>query len=113
MTYTPAEAFAQDEGDLGTVIDAGGGHYLMPTTCHGHPEDGWTGFIEVHPDPKTGKPCRGGLALRGHGHGTRGDGSPRPEWDLVSAEPLTLAPSILCRVCGSHGFVRSGRWVGA
>lgn len=34
-------------------------------------------------------------------------------WDLVSEEPLTLSPSLLCRACGHHGFVRDGRWVPA
>jgi len=32
-------------------------------------------------------------------------------WDVVSLEPLTISPSLLCRVCGHHGFVRNGRWV--
>ena len=34
-------------------------------------------------------------------------------WDLVSVEPLTLSPSLLCRGCGHHGFIREGRWVPA
>ena len=31
-------------------------------------------------------------------------------WDLVSESPLTISPSILCRGCGHHGYVRDGRW---
>lgn len=31
-------------------------------------------------------------------------------WDLVSESPLTLSPSILCRACGDHGFIRNGKW---
>lgn len=42
-----------------------------------------------------------------------GDGSDRPEWDLIKADPLTLAPSILCQVCKRHGFVRERKWVEA
>lgn len=34
-------------------------------------------------------------------------------WDLVSEKPLTLAPSLLCRLCGHHGFIRDGKWVPA
>lgn len=34
-------------------------------------------------------------------------------WDLIQEEPLTLSPSLLCRACGSHGFIREGRWVPA
>ena len=33
-------------------------------------------------------------------------------WMLESKEPLTLSPSFLCH-CGHHGFIRSGKWVGA
>ena len=38
----------------------------------------------------------------------------RPDgWDLVSEEPLAVAPSVLCTACGHHGFIREGRWVPA
>lgn len=43
--------------------------------------------------------------------------SVRPEdpdgWEVVSEEPLTLSPSLLCRACGHHGFIRVGRWISA
>lgn len=34
-------------------------------------------------------------------------------WDVIQREPLTLSPSLLCRGCGSHGFIQNGRWVPA
>jgi hypothetical protein len=34
-------------------------------------------------------------------------------WTVESWEPLTLSPSLLCRTCGRHGFIRQGRWVEA
>jgi hypothetical protein len=34
-------------------------------------------------------------------------------WKVESWEPLTLSPSLLCRECGDHGFVRKGKWVPA
>lgn len=34
-------------------------------------------------------------------------------WDLISEEPLTLSPSLLCRACGHHGFIRGGKWIPA
>lgn len=37
----------------------------------------------------------------------------RPVWTVESFEPLTLSPSLLCRLCGDHGFVRQGQWVPA
>lgn len=40
-------------------------------------------------------------------------GQNRPKWTLVSDEPLTLHPSVLCRTCGLHGWIQQGRWVSA
>lgn len=37
----------------------------------------------------------------------------RPRWQVVSWQPLTLSPSLLCRSCGLHGWIRDGRWVPA
>ena len=34
-------------------------------------------------------------------------------WKIESPDPLTLSPSILCRRCGDHGFIRNGKWVPA
>lgn len=34
-------------------------------------------------------------------------------WDIVALQPLTLSPSLLCRACGHHGFIRDGSWVPA
>jgi hypothetical protein len=35
----------------------------------------------------------------------------RPTWRLETRDPLTVWPSLLCRICGDHGFIRGGRWV--
>ena len=34
-------------------------------------------------------------------------------WTVQQREPLTISPSILCKQCGTHGFFREGKWVGA
>jgi hypothetical protein len=34
-------------------------------------------------------------------------------WVVESENPLTLSPSLLCRSCGFHGFIKQGRWVPA
>jgi hypothetical protein len=31
-------------------------------------------------------------------------------WEVVSEDPLTLAPSVACRTCGHHGWIRNGAW---
>lgn len=35
--------------------------------------------------------------------------SSSPTWEVLSEDPLTLSPSILCS-CGHHGFIRAGKW---
>lgn len=32
-------------------------------------------------------------------------------WTIVSKEPLTVSPSILCHACKSHGFITDGKWI--
>ncbi len=32
-------------------------------------------------------------------------------YELASWEPLTMPESLLCRNCGTHGYIREGRWV--
>lgn len=34
----------------------------------------------------------------------------RPVWTVESWDPLTLSPSIACRLCGDHGYIRDDRW---
>ncbi len=34
-------------------------------------------------------------------------------WTVEQDSPLTISPSLLCRACGHHGFIRGGRWVPA
>jgi hypothetical protein len=34
-------------------------------------------------------------------------------WDVVSLDPPTFTPSLLCNSCGDHGFITDGRWVPA
>ena len=40
-------------------------------------------------------------------------GGASPVWTVESYDPLTLSPSLLCRACGDHGYIRGGRWVRA
>jgi hypothetical protein len=34
-------------------------------------------------------------------------------WAVESWDPLTISPSVLCKLCNDHGFIRGGRWVRA
>ena len=48
---------------------------------------------------------------------TKGLFADEAKWQVISWEPLTVAPSLLCRAplerggeCGDHGFIREGKW---
>lgn len=49
--------------------------------------------------------CAGFVPFKSH--------NPDYGWDVHSLDPLHLEPSLLCRLCGSHGFIRAGVWVPA
>ena len=85
-------------------IDLGGG-YIGHLIMSEHHESGFGAVSITHPKPDGGA-C---------GHIATWDGSQPPErtWQLVSLRPLTLSPSLLCRICGDHGFIRDGKWVPA
>ncbi len=121
---------------MSTGHDLGGGHTFTwlvgdPAT---HPtedarllrwrgqEETLVGIIEWHPDGGEGE--HRDIAAAGDGmcggavmfvRSTSEAG--RPLWTIVSLDPLDLQPSILCSPskggCGSHGWIRGGRWVGA
>jgi hypothetical protein len=69
------------------------------------------GLIERHPRPDTVVPCEGGVLF--DLDGVREMFPDRALWQVVSFEPLTITPSLLCRRCGRHGFITAGRWTPA
>lgn len=73
------------------------------------PEAHRRGLIWFHRKPD-GSECVGSTCFKGqHVPGEPGGA----EWDVVSWEPLTISPSLLCLDCGAHGFIRDGKWVPA
>ena len=67
--------------------------------------DEWVGLIEFH---MHGETVSGGYIPFNGASTTAGD-----QWTVVSREPLTLSPSIACRSCSHHGWIRDGKWVAA
>lgn len=61
------------------------------------------GLMEWHWDQISERWCGGFVGFR-----DRGIGDDRHQ--LVSTDPLTIAPSLLCYACPSHGFIHNGRW---
>jgi hypothetical protein len=65
------------------------------------------GIAYQHPKPD-GTPCGPSwVPFKGRYAGSVGG------WEIVRESPLTLAPSLLCRSCRHHGFIRDGKWVPA
>lgn len=67
------------------------------------------GIMEWHARPD-GTKCGGAVLF------VRSASEPdRPIWQVVSLDPLHLEPSIHCDPeeggCGTHGWIRDGRWV--
>lgn len=89
--YTPDE-------DGATFLDADHAYRFFYQSGSAEP----AGLIESH-RLEDGRWCEGSVAFKGSGVG-------KPEWTVVLEDPLTLSPSILCRSCGSHGYIEGGRW---
>ena len=67
--------------------------------------------INVKHLTKEGKVCNGWVPFKGKAWEQGFAPGQIEAWDIKSEDPLTLEPSILCTVCGDHGFIRLGRWV--
>lgn len=68
-------------------------------------EGTWVGIHEWHREREGGDYESGFIQFAG-----RGKVQHSVAWDVISEDPLTLSPSLACRTCGHHGFIRNGRW---
>lgn len=89
------------------VIDLGDGHTLTFAQYEGEV----SGCSIAHKKPD-GSDCDGWVAFAGRAWSRAFSGN-IATWTVESEKPLTLSPSVRCRACGDHGFVRDGRWVRA
>lgn len=86
----------------------------------GVPDVARIGFIIEHPNGQMpGGRCQG-FCYVDTPEVARIIADDRHRWQVLSWEPLTLSPSILCRgrnpdgtECGFHGWIRGGKWVPA
>ena len=93
--------------DQANRLDIGHDHAIVIISYNGDPCAG----INVYHKKPDGSECVGFVSIRGGTWSKQFESSHSHQaWDLVSREPLTLSPSILCRTCGDHGFVENGRW---
>lgn len=75
----------------------------------GTPDISPMGVTVWHKRPDNGEHCGGAVPFDLPGVAERLPG--RPLWQVVSLDPLHVEPSVLCRACGHHGWIRGGAWV--
>jgi hypothetical protein len=68
----------------------------------------WIGIDHYHPNRQRGGWCAGCAMF--DLPAVRERYQPSTTWHVESFEPLTLSPSLLCRTCGRHGYIRGGAW---
>lgn len=88
-------------------IDLGHDHVFHPTVY----KDDFSGGIIDHKKPD-GSDCSGHISFANRAWANAFDNK-ITTWDLVSEDPLTISPSVLCLTCGDHGFIQEGKWVPA
>lgn len=106
---------------MSDVIDLGDGHVARPFVwapdldlnpqyrdAPGSPEE-TVGFIIDHLKPD-GSTCSGAIHLDTERTRYMGE---QNRWKVISLDPLHIDPSVECRTCGDHGFIRGGKWVKA
>lgn len=86
-------------------VDLGDGVTGTFVSMHGDPEKKRIGIVVVHRRPDNGEEC---WASCHWGYPGKSE-----QHELVSMDPLTVAPSLDCPECGLHGYIRDGKWVPA
>lgn len=82
-------------------LELGHGHYFEAVIDDREQLIGW---LHTHPDARNaeGMLCQSFCAVRPL------NGSPVHQ--IICVDPLTLSPSLKCRMCGAHGEVTNGKW---
>lgn len=95
-----------------SLVDIGSGHNIRFVEYNGEKR---VGLNDYHKRPDDGSECQGFVAFEGRAWANvwKDHPTPPPTWKVEQWEPLTLSPSLLCRSCGDHGFIREGKWVRA
>jgi hypothetical protein len=99
-TPTPSQETVEARASV-DQLNLGHGHFFAAVIGA---DEHLVGWLHTHPDARstTGVLCQSFCAVRPL------NGSPVHQ--IVSVEPLTLLPSLLCRMCGAHGHVTNGKW---
>lgn len=85
--------------------------WLNITHKNGSPEEILTGMVIWHKRPDNGETC-GVLIHFMRPLQTSEKELDYPIWEVSMMKPLSIHPSIICKVCKDHGFIKEGRWLG-
>jgi hypothetical protein len=94
---------------MSKLLDLGHDHTLEFVSYKG---DEYAGANVAHNKPD-GSRCNGFITIKGSAWDREFNDPEVASWEMSQVDPITLTPSLLCRVCGDHGFVREGKWVPA
>lgn len=86
-------------------IDLGSDHKMVFSEYDGQKRVG----AEVHHKREDGQACVEWVPFEGRAWANSFKGA-IATWRVEQDEPITISPSIACRVCGDHGFIKNGRW---
>lgn len=101
MTEIKNKTFEEMLAEEGS-IDLGNGSFYVKSVDR---EGNWIAITEWHKNPQ-GNLCGGWVPFNVESEYINAS---TPKWEVISRDPLTLSPSLLCN-CGNHGFIRNGRW---
>jgi hypothetical protein len=87
-------------------IDLGHDHRYEPVIY----KDVVSGANIMHKKPD-GSDCVGGFIAFKNRPWADQFGDSIEAWDVISEDPITLSPSVLCTQCQDHGFIQNGKWV--
>lgn len=91
--------------DMNVWHDIGDEHFIKFASYKDDPKSGAT----VRHKKSDGSICDGWIDFDGSAWAQEFNNN-ITVWQVLSWEPLTLSPSIACRSCGDHGFIRNGKW---
>jgi len=90
------------------MIDLGDNHFATIVVF----KDDTHAAIEVAHKTPSGADCLEFIAITDSAWSKEFKPGTITTWELLSKDPLTLSPSLLCG-CGDHGFIQNGKWVKA
>lgn len=100
---------ALNENTIQDEIDLGDDHRIVFTEYEGEKR---VGANLIHPRVEGKCSGQSWIVFEGRTWANTFDGKINT-WKVEKEEPITISPSILCRACNDHGFIREGKWVRA